>query len=166
MHDDFEKVTCSSQKFFRLDTNCKFIWERFLVAVRIDESITEYCTFPVETDHFKDDKLQWAINQTINNQNVALYKFDKCLSNMSPAEFREFGTLRAGHRLQLRNLYRALEQRTLAIKSRDVLALILQSLWEAGPPLSSNETIDTCAPKMDSRLACGPAVSALLLEAD
>ena len=140
MHDDFEEVICSSQKFFRLDTNCKFISERFLVADRIDESISEYCTFLVETDQFEDDNLQWAINPTINTQNVALSKIDNYPCNTSPAEFREFGTLRAGHRLQLRNLYRALEQRTLALKSGAVLALILQSLWQAGPPLSSNET--------------------------
>ena len=137
-NDNFNEFTCSGQKFFRLGNNFKFIWERCLVDGRIDESISEYCKFNIESEISTRTNLLWALDQTINTQNVALC--EECPHNMSPAEFREFGTFRAGNRLQLRNLYRALEQRTLPLKSRAVLALTLQSLWQAGPPLSCLET--------------------------
>ena len=136
--NNFNEVTESVQKFVRLGNNCTFTWERCLVAGRIDESLSEYCMFKVEQRHFGNTDLQWALSQTIS-QNVAYSKLNLCPDNMSLAEFREFGTFRAGHRLQLRNLYRALEQRTLSLKSRAVLALILQSLWQAGPPLPFSE---------------------------
>ena len=137
---EFIEATALRQKFFRLGSNCRFVSEHFLIAAPIGESVSNYCTLEVEKSNFGYSPLHWAFDSKIDAQNVALSKLNECPHIMSKAEFREFGTLRAGHRLQLRNLYRSLEQWTIALNSDLVLALILQCLWQAGVQLSCQET--------------------------
>lgn len=122
-------------------------------------SISRFCTFKVETSSVYSS-LQWAVHSTRHSQNEALSRLNECPVDLSFPEFREFGSLRAGHRLQLRNLFRALEQRSLTFKVKSVLALVLQTLWQAGPPSASDALCkwvrdsheDLCCPNFTRKL--------------
>ena len=50
-------------------------------------------------------------------------------------EWQAFGTVRAGHGLQLVRLACCLKQRSLAFNNVDVLALISATLWQCCPPM-------------------------------
>lgn len=116
---------------------CEFFWESGVAAVNTDAPLSEYCT--LNCNH----RIKWAISQTGSSHNDLQSNLCLCPDDLTFMEFREFVAFRTGHRLQLRNLYRALEQRTLSLESDSVLALILQSLWQAGPPVtcSNSESI-------------------------
>lgn len=65
-------------------------------------------------------------------QNNVLAKQSQCHRDLSIAEYISFGSLRAdGHRLQLRNIYRAIETDALSFQNKSVMLLILAALWEA-----------------------------------
>ncbi|CAL8123849.1 unnamed protein product [Orchesella dallaii] len=84
-------------------------------------------TFGSEKGHYKN--LQWAITSNTHTQNRILAEFGTTLY----PEIVAFGSLRAGHRIQLRNLFRSISSRELCLEKEAVLALILQTLWEVGP---------------------------------
>lgn len=88
--------------------------------------------------------LQWALNGTTHTQNEVLTRHkSECPKNLSSAEYKEFGSLRAGgHRLQLFNLYAAIETEALSFEKESVLSLIMQTLWEYDPSI---ETYDNCS---------------------
>ena len=73
------------------------------------------------------------ISGTTHTENEVLAFQEKCPLNLDINEFKVFGSLRAGHRLQLRNLLRALEMRTLSFERSSVFALVAQALWQVGP---------------------------------
>ena len=104
-------------------------------------SVKNYTTLEVEGGSPYSSLPAWAVQNATHNQNQIIAQKSTCPTSLSLCEFVEFGSIRAGHRLQLRNIYRALEQRTLTLKSKSVLALILEALWEAGPP-NSGESFD------------------------
>jgi hypothetical protein len=82
--------------------------------------------------------LQWTMGGTSHTENEVLCKQVDCPPELNLAEFNAFGTLRAGQRIQIRNLVRVLEMRTLSLSQPSVVNLISQALWETGPP---NETV-------------------------
>lgn len=103
------------------------------------QSIKKFATFSVEmTSEYAE--LQWAVKTTSHTQNSVLAKKSECPPDLSIAEFINFGSLRAdGHRLQYLNLYRAISDEGLSFETRSVLALVMQTLWEAGPePTTEN----------------------------
>lgn len=78
--------------------------------------------------------LQWAIEGCTHSQNRILSE----INVPHHPELVAFGSLRAGHRIQLMNLYRYLSNRQLQLEREPVLALILQTLWEVGPRTDYN----------------------------
>ena len=118
-------------------SNCQFYFKnQRQSSSQQTGSVHEYCILKVESLY---QNMQWCISATTHNPNEAYSRQNDCDPKLSIAEFREFGTLRAGHRLQLRNLLRSLEQRSLSLQAPSVAALVLQALWQAGPPLSPDE---------------------------
>lgn len=108
--------------------HCDFFNDRKeLCEGAIKGSVSRFCTFKVESSS-KYSSLQLAVDDTYHSQNNALSRLNDCPVELSLSEFREFGSLRSGHRLQLRNLYRAIFQGALSLKSKSVLALVQQSL--------------------------------------
>lgn len=100
---------------------------------RSKQSVKKYVTFSVEISSVYSG-LQWTLSGTSHTQNIVLAKQYECPEKLSLNEFINFGSLRAdGHRLQLRNLYRALETEGLSFETQSVLAVVMQSMWEAGP---------------------------------
>lgn len=95
-----------------------------------DNDAKKMCTFKVQEEYAC---LQWTVDSTTHTQNQVLARQSECPQHLSLAEFIQFGSLRAdGHRLQIRNLYAAIETEALAFEKESVLLLILQALWECG----------------------------------
>ena len=118
------------------------------------------CFFKTEEPY---EKLQWTLmyeNKIIENRVLADSK-SKCSNKLSLREFIKYGSFRAGHRLQLKNLLDAIETRGLHFNDKSVFSLIAQSIWQNGPlnqidELSSSEKfkkfypsshIDMCIPE-------------------
>ena len=98
----------------------------------------ELCIFNIEEPY---DILQWAVSSTTHTENQVLSHQSKCPKNLSLKEFIKYGSFRAGHRLQTRNLLDAIETRGLSFKNKAVYSLIAQSIWQVGP-LKDNAEID------------------------
>lgn len=74
------------------------------------------------------------MESTAHTQNRALATQSDCPADLSIAEYKAFGSLRAdGHRQQYLNLYRMISDESLSFETPSVLALVMQTLWEAGP---------------------------------
>jgi hypothetical protein len=73
-------------------------------------SVAKLCTLKA-VQHYKS--LQWALASTVHTQNEALAKQSECPRQLALSEYCCYASLRAGERLQLRNLLRAIEMRTL-----------------------------------------------------
>ncbi|OXA45052.1 uncharacterized protein LOC118437968 isoform X1 [Folsomia candida] len=94
--------------------------------------VKKFTTFGLSPDSLYSN-LQWTLESTRHTQNQVLARQVDCPGKLRLVEFKEFGTLRAGHRLQLRNIFRAMIQKTLSFREESVFLLISQALWEAGP---------------------------------
>lgn len=97
------------------------------------QSIKKFVTLSVEKSSVYAS-LQWTLESTKHTQNNVLAKQSACSADLNTIEYINFGSLRAdGHRLQYRNLYRAISDEGLSFETPSVLSLVMQTLWEAGP---------------------------------
>jgi len=96
--------------------------------------VKKWCVLSVEPKSlYAKARLQWTLESTSHNENQVIARLSHCPGKMRLEEFKTFGSLRAGHRLQLRNILHALVTKSLSFKEESVLVLIGQSIWEAGP---------------------------------
>jgi hypothetical protein len=96
-------------------------------------SLKKQCTLqvcPVVSPSYHN--MQWAIDSCSHTSNSVLARQNTCHADMSLCEFYHFGCLRAGHRIQYRNLLMSLFSGKLSLKSEAVCQLISQAMWEAG----------------------------------
>jgi hypothetical protein len=101
-----------------------------------------YCVYELPEGPYRH--LQWVMSSTDYSDNQVLAKQANCPSNLNLHEHYVFGSLRAGRRLQLMNILRALASQDLNLKNAAVQTLILQVLWEVG---ASYEGDDIAAPE-------------------
>lgn len=102
------------------------------------QTVKRFCTFNVESNS-PYRNLQWTLSNTNHFQNEVLASQSDCPIELTLSEYIQFGSLRSdGHRLQMRNIYRALATETLSFEKESVTALILQALWQAGPKSENN----------------------------
>lgn len=85
------------------------------------------------------ESLQWAVSSTSHTQNMVLSRQMECPRDISRSTFISFCSLRAGHRLQLRNIVLALEDRGIPFDHESEISLLSQALWEAGPALRESD---------------------------
>ena len=76
--------------------------------------------------------LQWTIDSNTHSDNQVICRQHECPKDLSLREFRTFGCMRAGGRIQLRNLVAAIKSDELSWHHEDVLMLISQTVWETG----------------------------------
>lgn len=95
------------------------------------------CTFNLPQGPYKG--LQKYIDTTDHTSNHVLAEQAECPESLTQHEFYAFATLRAGHRLQWRNIARLLTDRVLNFAHNEIGQLIAQSIWQAGP--SSSDSI-------------------------
>lgn len=90
--------------------------------------IKNICTLKAQHEYAG---LQWALQGTQHTENQVLATQSKCGTDLTLSEYKSFGSLRAdGHRLQMRKLYAMIETEALSFEKEDVLALVMQTLWE------------------------------------
>lgn len=94
------------------------------------------CAFKLKNCAFAD--LQFALDDTRHTSNEVISLQSKCPVSLNLHEFYAFGTLRAGHRLQWRNIAREIVAGTLNFHFDEVQCLLLQAGWQAGPTNGSS----------------------------
>ncbi|XP_065673543.1 uncharacterized protein LOC124806063 isoform X2 [Hydra vulgaris] len=99
----------------------------------------KFCTIKALKKPYEIDAT-W-IAETTHTENEVLASQVDCPLNLKLDEYKAFGSLRAGHRLQLRKLLKAIEMRSLSFESSSVFALIAQALWQAGPAFEKDNVI-------------------------
>ncbi|KAK6360193.1 hypothetical protein TWF730_006344 [Orbilia blumenaviensis] len=102
--------------FFEL----KGIWDRRMFSYKLPHSSV-----------YKP--LQFALRQSEHSSNDILALQYKCPPKLSLDEFYEYGTLRAGNKIQWLNISKNLRAKSLSLNRKEVSYLILQAAWEAGP---------------------------------
>ena len=88
------------------------------------------CTFQIEGLYAP---LQAFVNDTRHTPNSVLASHTNSPVGVSSMEYITFGLLRAGNRLQWRNIMKAIRTQALPFSDPGVLVLVLQSIWQVGP---------------------------------
>ena len=101
------------------------------------------CTFRLPKGPYQ--KLQYAVEDTNHTSNQAIANRSHCPPSIDFHEYYCFGTLRAGHQLQLYNIARELATGKLDFNKEEVYMLFVQALWQAGPRLRDDACRDTHA---------------------
>ena len=77
--------------------------------------------------------LQYAVSDTTHTSNQIIASQNECSIDITLHDYEAFGHLRAGHKLQWRNMLRELRRQVLSTSNHDVHVLFLQAIWQAGP---------------------------------
>ena len=93
--------------------------------------VREQCTPKLPAGPYRS--LQYAVSNTIHTSNEVISNQAECPEMLTMHEFYAFGTLRAGHRLQWRNIARELTTHILNFNSHETHTLIMQAAWQIGP---------------------------------
>ena len=100
------------------------------VDIGSDGNLRSTCTFQVDGLYVA---LQLFVNDTRHPPNSVIATISEAPSGLSPGEYIAFGLLRAGNRLQWRNIMKAIKSQTLSFSEPAVFALVVQCIWQAGP---------------------------------
>jgi hypothetical protein len=82
--------------------------------------------------------LRPAVSTTNYTSNDVITSQAACPESITLHEHEAFGHIRAGHRLQWRNMLRELRRGILNTSHEDVHLLFLQAMWQAGPKSMGN----------------------------
>ena len=93
--------------------------------------IKAQCAFKLPEGPYKC--LQYALTDTIHTSNDILADQSACSEKLNVHEFYSYGVLRAGYRLQWRNIARELRSDVLNFQHEEVYLLLLQAAWQVGP---------------------------------
>ncbi|KAI9818941.1 MAG: hypothetical protein M1832_004109 [Thelocarpon impressellum] len=94
----------------------------------------------IEAQATSERALHFAIENTTHTSNEALAKQSDCPDDMSLHEFYSFATLRAGARLQWRNMARELSDRVINLNRVETYVFMAQAAWQAGVRGSDDRT--------------------------
>jgi len=95
-----------------------------------ENTLRAACTFRLEGLYAP---LQAFVNDTQHTPNSVLASHTNSPIGVSSIEYITFGLLRAGNRLQWRNITKAIRTQALSFSDPGVLILILQCIWQVGP---------------------------------
>ncbi|CAL8134338.1 unnamed protein product [Orchesella dallaii] len=100
----------------------------------------EHLRFQIKnTDkHASYANLQFSLKSPRPTENEVIALQYICHEKLPLREFITYGSMRSGLRIQLRNLYAAIANQSIAFEQESVLALILQTIWEVGPTSKEN----------------------------
>ncbi|EFR01627.1 hypothetical protein MGYG_04630 [Nannizzia gypsea CBS 118893] len=94
-------------------------------------NIQEKCTHELQSSRYCG--MQNAVSSTDHTSNEVLAKQHECPRGLTLHEFYDFWILRAGHRLQWRNIAVQLVTHSINFNDEETHVLIVQSIWQAGP---------------------------------
>jgi len=83
--------------------------------------------------------LQFSVSGTNHTSNQIIASQDACSTTITLHDYEAFGHLRAGRKLQWRNMLKELRRGILSISHTDVHVLFLQALWQAEAKSKRNE---------------------------
>jgi hypothetical protein len=130
-----KKMTAELKDVCQANASLWEFWDKHNCAWTRDQksapSFHGFCVYELPKGPYSH--LQWVMSSTDFNDNQVLSKQADCPSNLNLHEHYVFGSIRAGRRLQLMNVLRALASDDLNLKDAAVQTLILQGLWEVGP---------------------------------
>ncbi len=96
------------------------------------QHIRDMCTMQVDPQG-PYASLQYAVSDTTHTSNQIIASQHECSIDITLHDYEAFGHLRAGHKLQWRNILRELRRQVMSISNHDVHVLFLQAIWQAGP---------------------------------
>ena len=82
--------------------------------------------------------LQFSASGTTHTSNQIIASQHTCSTTITLHDYEAFGHLRAGHKLQWRNMLKELRRGILSISHRDVHVLFLQTMWQAEAKSKNN----------------------------
>ncbi|TKA76195.1 hypothetical protein B0A49_06950 [Cryomyces minteri] len=126
----------------------------WVVDQKKSPSFKDFCVLKLPNGPY--ECLHWALRTTSHAPNEIISKQDDCPSTMELREFIEFGSLRAGERLQWFNILRELGSSNLTFSEEAVHTLVTQAAWEAGSPLEESVTREAHAPLNDESFCHKP----------
>ncbi|KYQ92585.1 U3 snoRNP protein [Tieghemostelium lacteum] len=110
-------------------------------------------------DSKKEHPLQWILNSSDITENQVIATQNICpISIMTPDQYCDFGIMRCGSNLQIRNIIRALDGQRLDFNQVETYLLIMQIIYQVGPNPDNNNVRPW---KLDTR---DPIITHLLVE--
>ncbi|KAI5806049.1 hypothetical protein EDC01DRAFT_638496 [Geopyxis carbonaria] len=106
----------------------KHIWAEGIPAA----DLAQVCVFHLPEGPYK--KLQYSVYKYSLDPNQIMARVSECSQELSVHEYVAFGSLRAGPKIQWRNILRELKSRTLTFGNESVGMLLMQTAWQAGEP--------------------------------
>ena len=82
--------------------------------------------------------LQFSVSATSHTSNQVIASQDSCSTTITLHEYEAFGHLRAGPKLQWRNMLKELCRGVLSVSHEDVHILFLQAMWQAEEKSTTN----------------------------
>jgi len=101
--------------------NLKYSIDSKIRTIGNSADISEKCYYPSSNERYLS--LNTFMKTWNHNQNMVMASQDDCHSKLSLSEFISFGSLRAGHRLQLHHLADCILNKKLSFDSKDVFSL-------------------------------------------
>ncbi|KAH8676420.1 hypothetical protein BGZ60DRAFT_562097 [Tricladium varicosporioides] len=92
--------------------------------------VQKICTFQLPHGSYKG--LQFALDGTTHTPNSIIAMQSDCPKSLNLHEFHAFAVLRAGDRLQWRNIARELVPRVLNFSHEEINLLVTQAAWQVG----------------------------------
>jgi hypothetical protein len=108
----------------------------------VDSAAFQYlrttCTMVVTRDG-PYNTLQFAVEGTTHSSNQIITSQHKCSTVITLHDYEAFGHLRAGHKLQWRNMLKEIRRMVLSLSHSDVHILFLQAMWQVEAKSKSDE---------------------------
>jgi hypothetical protein len=83
--------------------------------------------------------LRFAVEGTTHTSNQIITAQHKCSTVITLHDYEAFGHLRAGHKLQWRNMLKEIRRMVLSLSHSDVHILFLQAMWQVEAKSKSNK---------------------------
>jgi len=96
-----------------------------------NHSLGNSCTLKLPAGPY--ETLQYVLDGTHHTSNGIIAEQHRCPRSITLHEFYSFSSLRTGHRLQWRSMYRELVSRVLNFNHLETNLLMMQAANEAGP---------------------------------
>ncbi|PVF91589.1 hypothetical protein CPB86DRAFT_820360 [Serendipita vermifera] len=120
------QVLLKSAGHFKLYDSSKGRW----IGMIPQPNLRKQCTLRLGGSYAT---LQEFHANTTHAPNEVIATQHRCPVDLSLSEYMTFGHIRAGNRLQWRNIIRALRAQSLSFSESSVYLLIIQTIWQAGP---------------------------------
>ncbi|KAJ6191961.1 hypothetical protein J3E72DRAFT_399452 [Bipolaris maydis] len=128
----------------------------FITILRSTPQVSKKCTYQLPP---RSSKLQaYLRTPTTSNDitpNQVIARLSDCPSHFSLDEYKAFGSLPIGYRIQYQNILVQLAMPTLDLNKTETQCLILQMIHRAGPPTSNSNPERIAHDILTDELFCG-----------